>query len=402
MRATLAALSIGLCLSCGAPAEAPSTSAAQTATVPVAAQSSPPVTKPVEGIFPVRIEGTGFVDASGKSFAWRGITAFRLAEMISTGREPDVVRYLDWAAARKLTVVRVLLMARHLFQLTPDAGRAALPRLLDLAKARGLAVEVVALADTEGLSLDYDGHVQGVGKIAVEKGNAFVEIANEPGHATQDRRLHDPAVVKRLADLLPDGVVSALGSAEYDDAYAAGDYATFHFPRHREWGHVASLADAIPMLAKWRKPLINDEPIGAAAEYQPGRRDNSLERFGAAGALAEFIGMHSTFHYEGGLQASLPGEREAACLDAWQRGIELAAGHASGELLTGQDVTARLGRVSGGRQVFGRLTSDRAAVLIIDPGSAAAKAAVKWADGWAEEGRVAAPGALLVTATRRR
>jgi len=402
MRSTLFFLLLPLCSGCGgepasesvAPATQPAPAAAQTGSVADQAIS--------DATFPLRVEGTRFVNASGEPFAWRGITAFRLAEMISTGRESDVVRYLDWAAARKLTVVRVLLMARHLFQLTPDAGRAALPRLLDLAKARGLAVEVVALADTEGLSLDYDGHVQGVGKIAVEKGNAFVEIANEPGHATQDRRLHAPAVVKRLADLLPDGVVSALGSAEYDDAYAAGDYATFHFPRHREWGHVASLADAIPMLAKWRKPLINDEPIGAAAEYQPGRRDNSLERFGAAGALAEFIGMHSTFHYEGGLQANLPGEREAACLHAWQRGIELAAGHASGELLTGQDVTARLGRVTGGRQVFGRLASDRAAVLIVDPANSDGKTVVDWADGWAEERRVTAPGALLVTATRRR
>ncbi len=196
-----------------------------------------------------------------------------------------------------------------------------------------MAIEAVALADTEGLTLDFDGHVQQVGRIALEKGNAFVEIANEPGHATQDRRLHDPATVKRLAGLLPTGVLRALGSAEYDDGYAAGDYATFHFPRRPEWGHVVSLADGIPMLARWKKPVINDEPIGAGAEYQPGRRDNSPERFGAAGALAEFIGLASTFHYEGGLQARLPEGPEAACLDAWQRGIEMAAGQASGELL---------------------------------------------------------------------
>ena len=195
--------------------------------------------------FPLRIDGTAFVDAAGKPFAWRGVSAFRLAEMISAGKEPEVIRYLDWMASERLTVARVLLMARHLFELTPEAGRAALPRLLDLAKARGIAVEAVALADTEGLTLDYDGHVQQVGRIALEKGNAFVEIANEPGHATQDRRLHDPATVKRLAELLPTGVLRALGSAEYDDRYAAGDYATFHFPRRPEWGHVVSLADGI-------------------------------------------------------------------------------------------------------------------------------------------------------------
>lgn len=322
--------------------------------------------------------------------------------MISAGREADVTRYLDWAAERRLTVVRVLVMARHLFQLTPEAGRAALPRLLDLARARGLAVEVVALADTEGLAFDHDEHIRLVGGIALEKGNAFVEIANEPGHATQDRRLHDPSTVRRLAQLVPERVVTALGSAEYGEAYTAGDYATYHFPRHREWGHVLALAEAIPMLAKLKKPVINDEPIGAAAEYQAGRRDNSLERFGAAGALAEFIGMGSTFHYEGGLQARLPDEREAACLDAWHRGIELAVRHTSGEILTGDAVGLRLGRVPGGRQVFGRVGPDRAALLVIDPPAPAEKVAVQWGPEWVEERRVTAPGALLVSATRRR
>jgi hypothetical protein len=328
--------------------------------------------------------------------------------MISAGREPDVVRYLDWMVARKLSVVRVLLMARHLFALTPEAGRAALPTLLDLAKARGIAVEVVALADTEGLTFDHEGHIQQVGRIALDKGNALVEIANEPAHATQDRRLHDPAYVKRLADLLPESVLSALGSAEYDDAFAAGGYATFHFPRHSEWGHVLSLGEGISMLARWNKPVINDEPIGAAAEYQAGRRDNSPARFGAAGALAEFIGLGSTFHYEGGLQARQPNGPEEACLDAWQRGTDLAASLAPGEMLTGEDVGRRLGKASGGRHTFGRLGADRAALLVIDPpdpldvSDPAKKVVVKWTEGWTEERRAAAPGVLLITAIRPR
>ena len=143
------------------------------------------------------------------------------------------------------------------------------------------------------------------------------------------------------------------------------------------------------MLARWKKPVINDEPIGAGAEYQPGRRDNSPERFGAAGALAEFIGLASTFHYEGGLQARLPEEPEAACLDAWQRGIEMAAGQASGEMLAGDSLAPRLARVSGARQAFGRLSSDRAALLIIEP---VEQPSVQWTDGWIEERRAPAPG----------
>src|SRR3954469_10335281 len=50
----------------------------------------------------------------GKPFQWRGISAFRLVEMEAHGRHANVSRYLDWAAARHLTVVRVFTMARHL------------------------------------------------------------------------------------------------------------------------------------------------------------------------------------------------------------------------------------------------------------------------------------------------
>ena len=183
----------------------------------VSAQSTSTV--PVKPVFPLRVAGTRFIDAKGSAFAWRGITAFRLAEMIASGHEQDVVAYLNWARSERLSVVRVLLMAHHLFKLAPDTGRKALPRLLDLAKERGLAVEVVALADTNAYQFDFDAHIREVGQIAHDKGNAFVELANEPGHHTQDARLHDPAFARHLADLLPAGAVVALGSGEYDPGH---------------------------------------------------------------------------------------------------------------------------------------------------------------------------------------
>ena len=53
--------------------------------------------------------------------------------MIASGKEAEAAAYLDWAKSQDINVVRVLLMAQHLFELTPEAGRAALPKLLDLA-----------------------------------------------------------------------------------------------------------------------------------------------------------------------------------------------------------------------------------------------------------------------------
>ncbi len=274
--------------------------------------------------FPIGVKGTAFVDAAGKPFEWRGITAFRLAEMIANGREQEAAAYLDWARSEELTVVRVLLMAQGLFKLAPDAGRTALPRLLDLAKARGVAVEVVAFADTKDVPLDYDAHVREIGRIALERGNAFVELANEPGHPTQDSPLHQAAFLQRLAAQLPEPLVVALGSIEYGDGFASADYATTHLARgEKDWDHVLAVPERLKSVIALRKPLVSDEPIGAGPEYQPGRRDNEPSRFAAAAALTRFVGMSATFHYEGGLQAAIPAGREAACLAAWQLGLAL-------------------------------------------------------------------------------
>ena len=347
--------------------------------------------------WPLSVRGTGFIDSAGIEFEWRGVTAFRLAEMIANGRESEAIAYLDFAASKNLNVVRVLLMAHHLFRLAPEDGRRALPRLLDLAKERGLAVEVVALADTREIPVEFDAHVRAVGRIALEKGNAFVELANEPGHATQDRRLHDPAELQRLAALVPDGVVVALGSAEYDDGYAAGDYATFHFPREREWGHVLALAEGVAMLRRWNKPVINDEPIGAAADYVEGRRDNAPERFGAAAALGRFIGLGATFHYEGGLQARLPGQREAACLDAWMRGLALVRDLPPDRQVLDTEAVSGIAAVAGARAAFASTAGQTAAILLIEPSP---EAQVTWRDGWREVRRTSAPGTQLITANR--
>lgn len=344
-----------------------------------------------------RTAGTTFVGPTDQLFHWRGITAFRLAEFIATGREAQVATYLDWATSQRLTVVRVLLTAQHLFKLSPELGLKALPRLLDLAQARGLAVEAVALADTDGVSLDYDAYIREVGRIAAEKGNAFVEIANEPGHPTQDRRLHDPAFVKRLAALVPERVAVALGSAEYAEGYTAGDYVTFHFPRGtRDWDHVYNLAKGASLVERVKKPVVSDEPIGAAAAFQPGRRDNDPARFAAAAVLTRLAGMGATFHYEGGLQGQIPTGREVECLAAWRKGLALLDGvPLDGAFLEGDRLTD-IANISGAR-AFARVSGSRATLLVLNAGRGAS---VKWKVGWKEVGRTAVPGVLLVTAKR--
>ena len=357
-----------------------------------APRPAPEVTPDASG--PLRVEGTGW-RRSTAAFEWRGITAFRLLERIAHDHESEAAAYLDWARAQKLTVVRVLAMAKHLFQLNAADGLKALPKLLTLAAERGLIVEIVALADTAALPVDLSQHVKAVATIAAAHPNAVVEIANEPWHPTQDPRLHDPAFVRALADLVPGQVPVALGSIEGRDGYAAaGRYATWHSPRSNDaddWGHVLALADGAALLRKWQKPIVSDEPVGAAEGLIPGRRDNDPRRFAAAAAMTRLAGLGATFHHEGGLQARIPSGRELECFQAWSQGLDaMASMPAGGRFLASDDLTSTAG-VSGARAVFGRLYDQEVWVILVDP----ADPRIEWKAPWREASRVTLPGIVL-------
>jgi hypothetical protein len=361
------------------------------------AAASPPQRQPAA----LRINGSRFVAADGGPFEWRGITAFRLAELIAHGREADAVAYLDWARSQKLTVVRVLLMAKHLFPLSQAEGIKVLPRLLQLAGDRQIYVEAVALADTAEMPLDFQAAVKAVGAVAASHPNAIVEIANEPWHPTQAPFLHDPANVAALASLVPSGVAVALGAIERGDGYAAaGRYATWHSPRSQGdegWRHVLALADGAALTARWQKPIVSDEPIGAADAYQPGRRDNEPRRFAAAAVVTKLAGLGATFHYEGGLQARVPSGLELACFSAWSSGLDaLGAMPPGGEFRKAADLTG-IAAASGARALFGRVYASEAWLAAVDP---AASMTLKFENGWREAERTTLPGVAVVRLTR--
>ncbi len=315
-----------------------------------------------EGSGRLRIDGTLFVNADGSRFHWRGITAFRLVEMAANGREVDAAAYLDWAAQNGVSVVRVLTMARHLFELAPADGLRGLPRLLELAGHRGIHVEVVALADTrEFETAALEAHVAAVGRIAAAHPNALVEIANEPFHPTQHASLHDRTTLDRLARLVPAEVVTAFGS-DAPESSGGGDYVTVHMPRGEGWAHVRALSQGAALVRQYGRPVVSDEPIGVAAEAAGGRRDNSPERLRAAALLTRMTGMHATFHYEGGLQARVPEGVELACFNAWME---------AWRLLPAGIETASFSEASPG--VFEARLADDVWTLSIDRGRATLK-----------------------------
>jgi hypothetical protein len=352
----------------------------------------------------LRVDGSQFVNAAGESFHWRGISAFRLVEMVAHGREREAAAYVEWAAARKLTVVRVLTMADLLFKLTPEQGTAALPRVLEIAAAHGLHVEVVALSDTGAIRVDLAQHVKAVGAIAASRPNALVEIANEPVHPTQRPDVHSPDNLRNLAALVPQDVPVSLGSIETGEGFAAGSYVTWHVHRTTEpdrWGHVLATAEGAEFVTKFKKPVISDEPIGAAASFIEGRRDNDPARFRAAALVTRLAGLGATFHYEGGLQARIPRGRELECFNAWSdawrilpddvetRGVFGRAGE-QGSAVAGYDKDAAAG-------VFERRTDREAWAVAVGVKS---DPRLRFGSGWRVVRTQVFPGTRVVTLTR--
>lgn len=309
------------------------------------------------GVSRIHAEGTQFAHSDGSPFSWRGITAFRLVDYIADGNEPEAIRFLDWAARQKLTVVRVLTMMSGLFELHPEEGRRALPRLLDLAAQRGLYVEVVALANTAQMPVDLQQHVSEIGRLLAKHSNGLLEIANEPVHPSQSAEVHKPDVLRALAARVPGDLPVSLGSIERGDGFGAGTYITWHAPRESGgdgWRHVTALTQGADLIARWNKPVVSDEPIGAGGKVEPGRRDDSPDRFRAAALLTRLTGAGATFHHDAGIHARIPTGRELDCFTAWNEAWTLlpaniegrgsfAPGGAAGRIVTHYDRAAVMG-----------------------------------------------------------
>lgn len=256
---------------------------------------------------------------------WRGVTGFRLLEFIAHGREGEAIAFLDWAVGNGVTVVRVLTMANGLFRLTPEDGRAALPRLLELANVRGLKVEAVALADTANYNLDLHHQVSAVATVGGAFDSRLVELANEHYHGTQQSALHDVGFVHSLQVEIPAGVLYTEGTTADDEALdLRGAFGKRHLDRGRDgWNQVRRVRELENVSRSLGIHVVDDERIGAGEQEIPGKRWNHPPYFFGFGILGRGFELGSTFHYEDGLQARIPSGRQLECFAAWLRGFTL-------------------------------------------------------------------------------
>jgi len=275
--------------------------------------------------------GTDLLCGDGTNFQWRGVTAFALLEQVAHGRRRDADAYMRWAGATGFNLVRVLAMADVLFKLTPEDGRRHMATLFRMADERGLYVEIVALADTARVGMTASGlreQVAAVGEIAAGHPNVVVQIANEHYHPTQSEELHDPATLRELARLIPSPVLHTESAAADDTAMQPqGAYITRHLSRSGTAARMIARVRLLGSLAlETGKPVVNDEPIGAAERDQPGRRLSDPGFFRDLARQTSAAGLAGgTFHCEDGLFARVPGPIQQACARAWVQGASVSA-----------------------------------------------------------------------------
>ena len=103
-----------------------------------------------------------------------------------------------------------------------------------------------------------------------------------------------------------------------------GSFVTAHLDRGRDkWNQVRRVRELAVLGDTTRKPVVNNEPIGAAESSQAGRRESDPAFFFCMGALNRVFEVGGVFHSEAGLNGALPGPVQQACAEAFVEGSRI-------------------------------------------------------------------------------
>lgn len=290
----------------------------------------------------LRIDGRFFINDAG---TYRGRWTSGLTLLARSRDERSA--FLDWAVSTGFDGVRVFAGNLPWAGQTPASALAALPDLILETQARGLYLYVVAITESAA-GFDVEDHLRQVAQLCAAGPHCVLEVANEIGHSTQSSTVNDPRRLEAIARrVVPSSVTWSLGAMlgldepNADGVYPANGAAPFntaHLDRGRDkWNQVRRVREIAGISEITNKPAISGEPIGAAEQPQPGRRESDPHFFFAYGALCRMFELGAcVFHSEDGLQARLPGPVQQQCAEAFVEGVRSI------------DTTARLGYRNAG------------------------------------------------------
>lgn len=349
---------------------------------------------PVPGVLPMlSIVGREFRD---RGVLWIPRFVSGLTLLVRTPAEQEA--FLDWALRSGFNGVRVFAGALSSWAAqTPEGARASLEPLLDRCAVRGLACEVTAITDS-ATGYDARAHLAAIVSIVGSRRSVLLELANEVGHPTQAASL-TPDVLRSWGTELCDGMLWAIGAAQVDEPDASGNYptsggsySTAHLDRGRpRWDNVRRVREIYAIADVTGRPALDNEPMGADemdGSATGRQRWNDPALFGALGALDRLFGVGGVHHSQAGRMATLPGQVQQACADAYVkcgRAVDRAmgpvvgtyknVGHADGPL-----VNVPYGDQPGAKatRLYASVNGSVGALVIVGN----AGTSLNWANGW--------------------
>jgi hypothetical protein len=275
----------------------------------------------------------GRVTLGGQPADYNAVSRFSLDWEIAHGDDAGVIAKFNEAKAvpggSKLRVFRVFTTAVLMFDLSPAAGRQALPHLLELARANGVYLEVVANADTSLRDYDVDEHGLVTAKIcAASEACALWSYGNELDHDTQKAALHDFADVERKAAAIAReaglGSRYTAGTPLDDEGNApTGAIAVRHLTRDRA-KMVRHLRDLAALADDLGVGILSDEPMGC--DDHGGTHGQRYYDDGTAfslGLVSAGFGLPWTYHMQAGLSSAMMGPQQRSCAAAMLAGARL-------------------------------------------------------------------------------
>ena len=263
---------------------------------------------------------------------WRSSTDFRLLELLVAGKADQVAAVLDQRAALGLTMVRVLgscwTSVSGPFNLNWQDGIRVAPTLCDMARARGLYVEITvfgATAAPEFKGTDYAAVLQAYDDATYLHDNVVIEGANEPDHGSQD-----DAIIPVIQSWRPrtPGRLYCPGAEHGSDDWRTDRFCGGHFVnRHGDrknaedgWREIRHKKDFEADSGKLDLPFHDDEP---------GRSHQDPAKWSILGVMHRAMPLGICYHSGAGIHSELFTGIELQCAQAFIDGCRIVDDAAS-------------------------------------------------------------------------